>query len=214
VDKLTGKVLWDNGPGYPGYSTPVLFDNGGQACFALVSGHEIVAAEVQTGKVLWKLPWKTTWDQNASDVIISEGKLFVSTGHGVGCALFDLSTGTPVEVWRTKNMRTYLGTCVLWKGALYGFDDKQLRCLDWQTGEVRWTRPETGLGSLILADGKLIALQENGTLLVVEATAEACRILAQARVLSGRCWTVPALAGGRLFLRNAVGDVLCVDVCK
>ena len=122
--------------------------------------------------------------------------------------------GKPVEVWRNKNMRTYLGTCVLWKGALYGFDDKQLRCLDWQTGEVRWTRPETGLGSLILADGKLIALQENGTLLVVEATAEACRILAQARVLSGRCWTVPALAGGRLFLRNAVGDVLCVDVCK
>ena len=211
VDKLTGKVIWDNGPGYSGYSTPVLFDNGPQACFAFISGHEIVAAEVKTGQVLWKIPWKTTWDQNASDVIISEGKMFVSTGHEVGCALFNISTGKPVPVWRNKNMRTYLSTCILWKGFLYGFDDKQMSCLDWKTGEVQWSVPDTGLGTLVLADGKLIALTEKGTLLVAAATGEDYRPLGQAQILGGRCWSAPVLADGRLFARNAAGDVVCID---
>ncbi len=212
LNKLTGKVIWDNGPGYPGYSTPVLFNNGQTACFAFISGHEIVAGEVGTGRVLWKIPWKTTWDQNASDVIISQGMMFVSTGHGVGCALFDISREKPVEIWRNKNMRTYLSTCVLWKGFLYGFDDKQMSCLDWKTGDVKWTVPDLGIGSLILADGKLIALTENGMLITAAATSQKYQQLGQVQILDGRCWAMPVLANGRIYVRNAVGDVVCVDV--
>jgi outer membrane protein assembly factor BamB len=213
VDKLTGKPVWDNGPGYSGYSSPVLFQKG-ETAFAFVSGHEIVAGEVATGRILWKTPWKTTWDQNASDGVVSDGKLFVSTGHEVGCALYDISKGKPVELWRNKNMRTYLSSCVLWKGHLFGFDDRQMRCLDWKTGEVRWTAPDLGLGSLILADGKLIALTEKGMLLAVEATGESYKLLASARILEGRCWSAPALSNGRLFVRNAAGDALCLDLRK
>ncbi len=212
LDKLTGKTLWDNGPGYSGYSSPVPFTAGSQPCFALVSGHEVVAAAADTGHVLWRLPWKTTWDQNAADVIVFDNKLFVSSGHGVGSALFDISSGQPVQIWRNKNMRNFLSSSVLWKGALYGFDDKQLSCLDWKTGDVRWTLEDTGLGSLILADGKLIALQESGRLLIIEASTNSSKPLARAQPLSGRCWATPVLSGGRIYLRNALGDVVCLDV--
>ena len=102
VDKLTGKILWDNGPGYSGYSSPAQFEIGGQPCFAFVSGHEVVAASIADGQVRWKIPWKTTWDQNASDVIVADDKLFVSSGHGVGCGLFDLSTGSPIPCGATR----------------------------------------------------------------------------------------------------------------
>ena len=217
LDKLTGKMIWDNGPGYSGYSSPVLFNIGPQQCLAYVSGHDVVAADVKSGQVLWRIPWRTTWDQNASDVIVHEGKLFVTSGHDVGCALFDISSRKPVQIWQNKNMRTFLGNCILWKGCLYGFDDKQtnqMRCLDWQTGEVRWTASGLGLGTLILADGKLVALQEDGTLLVAEAQSDAYKPLVKARVLTGRCWTVPALSDGRLFLRNAAGDAICLSVRK
>lgn len=214
LDKLTGNVIWTNSPGHSGYSTPVLFNHGTEFCFAFLSGHEVVAAEVKTGRVLWKMPWKTTWDQNASDVIISEGKMFVSTGHEVGCALFEISSGKPVQVWRNKNMRTYLSTCVLWKGFLYGFDDRRLSCLDWKTGEVRWSVPDLGLGSLMLADGKLIALTESGTLLIASATSDAYQPVCQTQILAGRCWSVPVLADGRIFARNAAGDAVCIDVRK
>lgn len=214
VDKLTGKAIWDNGPGYSGYSSPVLFKTERQSCFAFVSGHEIVGGDVNTGQILWKIPWKTNWDQNASDVIVADGKLFISTGHSVGCAVYDISSGKPAELWRNKNMRTYLSTCILWKGFLYGFDDKQLRCLDWKTGEVRWSEPDLGVGSLILADDKLIALTENGTLLIAEATSASYKPLAKARILPGRCWSPPALSNGHLFARNANGEVVCLDLRK
>ena len=74
--------------------------------------------------------------------------------------------------------------------------------------------PDAGFGTLILADGKLIALQEKGTLLVAEAVSDVCKPLARAQVLTGRCWAVPALSDGRLFLRNAAGDAVCVSVRK
>ncbi len=214
LDKLTGKTLWDNGPGYSGYSSPILFEIERQPCFAFASGHEIVAASIDDGQVHWKIPWRTEWDQNASDVIIAGDKLFISTGHGVGCALFDLSTGAPTELYRNKNMRTYLSPCILWKEALYRFDDKQFRCLDWRTGQVRWTGPKQGLGSLILVEGRLVTLQEDGKLRIVEAASDACKPLAETKVLDGRCWSAPALANGRLFLRNAKGDVVCLDLRK
>jgi outer membrane protein assembly factor BamB len=214
LDKLTGKTLWQSGSGRSGYSSPVPFWVGADPCFAFMSGHEVAAVAAETGKSLWRIPWRTTWDQNAPDVVLANGKMLVSTGHGVGCALFDLATGRPVELWRNKNMRNELASSVLWKGHLYGFDSRRLACLDWETGALKWAAEGTGQGSLIVADNKLIALQEDGTLLVGEATGDGWKPLAKARVLTGRCWTAPVLSDGRVFVRNAEGAVACLDVRK
>ncbi len=136
-----------------------------------------------------------------------------SVGTGFSCIA--VAGRRAYKLGNRDNIDTvYLSNCVLWQGSLYGFDDKELQCLDWQTGEVRWSSPRLGLGSLILAEGKLIVLQENGTLRIVEATPEAYRSLAEAKTLTGRCWSAPSLADGRLYLRNAAGDVLCLDLRK
>ena len=214
LDKTTGETLWDNGPGRSGYSSPVPCQLGGQQAFILLSGHEVVGVAAQTGAVLWRFPWKTTWDQNAPDVVVEGDRLFVSTGHGVGCAQYDLTATPPALLWRNKDMRNYLNSCVLWQGNLYGFTEEgpQLRCLDWRTGAARWSAGGLGQGSLIAVDGKLVVLSEKGRLVIAEATPEAYRPLAEADILSGRCWTTPAFANGRLYARNAAGEVVCVDL--
>lgn len=212
LDKLTGRTLWESGSGRPGYSSPVPFSRGQQSCLAFASGHEVVAADTQTGHVLWRFPWRTTWDQNAADVIIEGGRLLVSSGHGVGCALFEITSETPSEVWRNTNLRNEIGSSVLWQGQVYGYDFRQLRCLDWRSGQVVWAAPESRLGTVILADGMVLALEETGQLVVARASPEAFRPVTQSHVLSGRCWTAPALADGRLFVRNAGGDVVCLDL--
>ena len=63
-----------------------------------------------------------------------------------------------------------------------------------------------------LAGEKLILLSDAGELVVAEPSFEEFKPLARAQVLSGRCWTVPVLANGRIFCRNAAGEVVCVDV--
>lgn len=212
MDKLTGRVLWDNGPGRPGYSSPVPFDRGPEQCLAFLSGHEIVTARARDGIISARIPWRTTWDQNAPDLIVADQKLFVSTGHGVGCALFDLAAENPPQIWRNKNLRSRFGTPVLWKNHLFGFDDNRLVCLDWITGETRWAAEDTRQGSLIIADEKLVALQESGVLLIAETSDAAYKPLLKAQVLGGRCWTSPAPSNGRILIRNAEGDVVCLDV--
>lgn len=51
---------------------------------------------------------------------------------------------------------------------------------------------------------------ENGRWAVAPASPDGFRPFAQGRALAGRCWTSPALAGGRLYVRNAQGDAVCL----
>jgi len=213
LNKLDGNVLWDNGPGRPGYSSPVPFIWGQRLCLAMLVARGAVAVDAEAGKVLWEIPWRTTWDQNAADVIVADGKLFISTGHNVGCALFDISTGAPKEIWRNKNMRNELASSVLWQGCLYGFDKERLACIDWETGKTRWSESGLGRGTLILVDGHLIALGDRGKLVLAEANSQGLKVQGSVQMPADeRYWTAPVLAAGRIFVRNAAGDVFCVDL--
>ena len=179
---------------------------------ALFVARELVGLVASTGKVLWILPWKTRYDVNAADPIISGDTIFISSGYNRGCGLFKIGPGSPTEIWQNKNMRNHFNSCVLWKGYVYGVDDKTLKCLDFKTGEEKWAQKGLGKGSLILADGKLIILSERGKLVTAPASPEGFKELSSAQILSGKCWTSPVLANGRIYARNADGRLVCVDV--
>jgi outer membrane protein assembly factor BamB len=118
----------------------------------------------------------------------------------------------PQAVWENKNMRNHFNSSVLWKGYIYGVDEGELRCLSFDTGEVKWKYPQFGKGSLMLADGKIIGLGEKGVLYIADATSDGFKPSAQATVLNGRCWSTPVLSGGRIYCRNATGKVVCLEV--
>jgi outer membrane protein assembly factor BamB len=102
---------------------------------------------------------------------------------------------------------------VLWQGYVYGFDEKkELRCLDFKTGQMKWSKGGLGKGSLMIADGKLIILSERGKLVIAEASPQGFKELSSAQILTGKCWTVPVLANGRIYARNANGQLVCIDV--
>lgn len=212
LDKKTGKVVWSSGEDESGYSTPVPFDAGGERAVLLAVKQSVVALRVKDGKELWSYPWKTEYDVNAADPIVSGSKVFVSSGYNHGGALLDVTGGQPKLVWENKNMRNQFNSSVLWQGHLYGVDENQLRCLVFDTGEVKWTEKSVGKGSLMLADGKLIVLSDKGELMVAEASPAGFKPLARSQVLGGKCWTTPVLANGKIYCRNAAGDVVCVNV--
>ncbi len=212
LNKNTGKVVWSSGDEEAGYATAVPCAVGGQRAVALVIRQDVVALGVKDGKELWRFPWKTEYDVNAADPILAGSKVFISSGYNHGGGVFEVSTQPATKLWENKNMRNHFNSCVLWQGHLYGVDDNQLRCLDFNTGEVKWTEKSVGKGSLILADGKLIVLSEKGELMVADASPTAFKPMARAQVLGGKCWTTPVLANGKIYCRNAAGDVVGVDV--
>jgi hypothetical protein len=108
----------------------------------------------------------------------------------------------PDVVWKNVAMANHFSTCVLFQGHLYGFSNDRFRCVEFATGKVKWDKPGLGRGSLIVADGHLIALGDQGTLVLAEARSDKYVEKARWTPLSGTCWSVPVLAHGKLYLRN------------
>jgi outer membrane protein assembly factor BamB len=215
LDKATGQVLWKSGTSESGYATPVPFTMGNQKALAIFAARSLVAVDPANGKELWSHPWRTSHDVNAADPIVQDDLIFISSGYNRGAALLRVESGKPKVVWENRNMRNQHNNSVLLDGTLYGFDgdsNSELKAVDFKTGQVKWSHRSLGKGSLMAADGKLIILSERGELVIADADPGAFRPLTRAQVLGGRCWTQPVLSHGRIYCRNAAGDLVCVDV--
>ena len=119
--------------------------------------------------------------------------------------------GKVAELWKSKVMKNKFSSSVIVGKHVYGFDNAVLKCIKLLSGEECWKHSGLGYGSLTYADGQLFVLSDRGRLVLVEASPEAYRERGSVEVLDGKCWTVPTLAGGRLYLRNHE-EMLCLDV--
>ena len=213
-DKSTGEVVWSSESDPAAYSSPLAITVDGVRQVVFYSATGLYALAPEDGRPLWKHPWESRCPATgiptnvASPVFIPPDRIFVSNGYGTetGSAVFRIvrqGDGFTTEtVWRSKSMRNVLNSSVLYEGHIYGFDKAVLKAIDAATGEERWQARGFERGSLIVAEGQLIVLGERGKLGLIEATPTAYRPKGAAQVLRDQAWTMPSLAGGRLFLRN------------
>lgn len=211
-DKQSGKTVWRSQSDQAGYSTPIAVTIEERRQVVFFTGTKVVALSPDDGSLLWKQPWKTSYDVNAaSPVFIPPDRIFISSGYDVGAAVYRVTTSGVEQVWRNREMKNKFSSSVLYEGHLYGFDETTLKCIDAASGEMRWRARGFGHGSLVYADGRLIVLGDEGTLALVQATAEEFREGARARIFAGKTWTVPTLAGGKLYLRDEK-EIVALDV--
>ena len=219
LKKDTGNLVWKSGKTPGGYATPIPFLYNGKQCVAIFAELALEAVDVNTGEVVWKAPWKTSHNINSADPIFNGNAVFISSGYGKGCAMFQFDSGTPERIWKNSEMKNHFSSCVLWKGYLYGIDGQTgrsapLKCIDFATGKVLWEQKGFKVGSLMLADEKLIILDGDGDLVIAKAQHQSYHEISRAPILKGKCWTPPVLAQKRLFARNAAGDLVCIDMRK
>lgn len=215
VNKATGDVLWTSLDDKAGYSTPLRIEAAGVPQLVVLMGEALVGVSPQDGREYWRHPWKTTLDANVATPIFRDNRLYVSTGYGTGCGLFELSAvdGRPAAklLWANKEMKNYFSTCVLVGNYLYGFNNTMLSCMDFETGEVKWRQRGFNRGSLLAADGKLIIYGERATLALAEVSPDGYKEISQVPILEDQTWTVPTLSGGRLFVRNDK-ELVCLNL--
>jgi len=207
LDRRSGVVEWTAGSDLAGYSTPLVAEIGGRRIAVFFTGTKIVGLDPAAGEILWSKGWETSYDVNAAaPVFVPPNRVFISSGYGVGAVLLEIEVaGEKVrakEVWRTKGMKNQFSSSVYHDGAIYGFDQSILKALDAATGEELWKARGFGHGSLMIADGHLYVLSDRGTLALVEATPETYKEVARFEPLDGKCWTMPSIAGGKLFVRD------------
>jgi outer membrane protein assembly factor BamB len=203
--KTDGGVVWQALDDVPGHGTPVWAEVGGSPQVIFFTGLGAVAVAPGDGKLLWRYPWKTRFDLNIATPIYRDGHVFISSNYGTGGAVFRLTEqGEPPTVWKALTMQNHIATSVLYEGQLYGFSESRLRCVDFQTGKLHWDKGGLGRGTVLIADGRLIALGDRGQLVLAEATPAAYREVSRWQVFDKDTltWTVPVLSGGRLFVRS------------
>ncbi len=217
LDGTTGELVWKSNAEEAGYTSPVPMEQRGKECVLMTSGTQLSCLDVQSGTPLWHYRWITRYGVTAADPMPTDGYVFVTSGYGKGAALLKLTDTDPKEVWRARTLRNQLSPGVLLDGAVYAFDgdagqETSLRCIEVATGEQLWSEPDIEAGALIAANGQLIIATLQGELVIGPASKVHLEPTCRAQVITGKCWTPPALAHGLLYLRNAVGDVVCVDL--
>lgn len=207
-DAATGEVRWARGDDLPGYSSPLAVTVDGVRQVFFFTGSALVSVDPKTGREYWRYPWRTSYDVNAAmPVFIPPNRVFISSGYGVGAAVLEVAGkgdgATFREVWRNREMQNHFNSSVLVGEHLYGFDNAILTCIDAATGTQKWQeRGGFAKGSLLYADGHLFVLGERGELALVEADPARYEEKARSRIFNAKTWTMPTLAGGRLYVRS------------
>jgi outer membrane protein assembly factor BamB len=222
LNKKTGDVVWKAevpGGDEAAYSSAIVVETGGVKQYVQLVGKGLVGVAAKDGKFLWrndKLASRTA----CPTPIFHDGCVFDSTaGPGVGsCELLRLvpeGQGVSVkEVYANKNLANHHGGVVLVGESLFGTNNTNLLCLDFKTGEVKWTDRSVGKGSVTAADGCLYVRGEKGGVALVEASPAGYKEKGrfdQPDRSRKNAWPHPVIANGRLYLRDD-GLLLCYDI--
>jgi outer membrane protein assembly factor BamB len=207
-NKLTGAPVWKAQNDRQAYVSPMLVTLAGRRQILIVSSSRVFALVPEDGSLLWSQPWDTDMGINVSQpIVVDQNQVFISSGYGKGAALIEVTgSGSNLQartVWTNINMKNKFNSSVLHEGHVYGLDEGILTCLDVKTGERKWKGGRYGYGQVLLASGHLIVLSHTGELALVKATPGEYTEVAKFAALEGQTWNYPAIADGKLFVRNA-----------
>ena len=207
-NKMTGAPVWRVLNDTQAYVSPMLVELAGRRQVVVVSSARVVGLAPESGALLWEYAWDTDNGINVSQpIMVDRNRFFISSGYGKGAALVEVkgsgNSFTASTIWENNNMKNKFNSSVLYNGYVYGLDEGILVCLDVNTGERKWKDGRYGYGQVILAGDHLIVTSDKGDVALVKATPSAYSEVARFTALQGQTWNYPAIAAGRLLVRNS-----------
>jgi outer membrane protein assembly factor BamB len=211
-NQQTGALAWKAGDFEESPASPLLIDVDGQPQLVLFAGDRVAGLDPANGRTLWSHPHRTDYGLNISTPVWSapDHLLFVSSAYGTGSRVIELAQSAgrtkATEKWFSNRMRVHIGTVMQLGGYVIGssgdFGPAFLTAVDIRTGTIAWQDRSFSRAQLLYADGKLIVLDEDGTLGLALVTPQGLKVLSRAEVLSNVAWTPPTLAGTTLYVRD------------
>jgi outer membrane protein assembly factor BamB len=247
-EKLTGNVKWTTPSlGPVGYVSPAIVKVQGKDHVVMItassgrgygqsSGGKVVGIDPLTGEILWEY---TNWNciipvPSAFDA--GEDRVLIVGGYNAGTVMLKVEKKADgrysvTELFKTVEFGAHTKPPILHNGyfyAQYGTNERRdgLVCMS-MDGQIMWkTRrsPDFNKGSMILADGLILATNGNKTLYLIEPDPSGFKPLASAELLVAESnpeaarygiqnWAPLALVDGKLLIRDQT-QMKCVVVAK
>ena len=223
LDKKTGKTLWTCKAFKDGaqYSSIIIAEHNGERQYIQLTQKTLAGVRASDGKLLWQSGW-TGRTAVIPTPIYSDGHVYIASGYGVGCKLVKIGDNTPKDVYVNKMMKNHHGGVIKLGDHVYGYSDGGgWLCQDFKSGELVWN--EKGAfkkGAIAYADGRFYLLEEQtGNVALIEASSKGWKEHGRFKLSpqttqrspSGKVWTHPVIANGKLYLRDQ--EILyCFDI--
>jgi len=257
-EKGTGNVKWKTPPlGLISYASPAIVKVDGKDHMVMVTSStnpfqrtkpenelgNVVGTDPLTGEILWKYDKWECHIPVASAVDAGDNKVLIVGGYELGATMIKVEKtaegryGT-TELFTTQEFGDQTKPPIQHQGhfyAQYGTNSRRdgMVCMTME-GRILWKTkrsPDFNKGSMILADGLLLATDGAETLYLIEPDPSGFKLLSSAKVLrqggsgsendplasrvGGRNqnWAPLALASGKLLLRDQT-QLKCVNVTQ
>jgi outer membrane protein assembly factor BamB len=238
-EKNTGKELWRALTAKePGYCPPTIYEIGGKRQLILWHPESVNSLNPETGEVYWTVPWDI---QSALSISTprtwAKDHLFFTAFYN-GSLMLDLSSGKPVEVWKSKKisekdtdaLHSIISTPVIDGDYIYGVCSYgELRCLKAATGERVWdtlqattkdNKPTRWANAFLIPNGnRYFIANETGDLIIAKLSPQGYQEISRTHLIDpinsapGRdvVWSHPAFANRSIYLRNDK-ELVCADL--
>jgi outer membrane protein assembly factor BamB len=253
-DKLTGEVIWETPPlGAVGYVSPNMVKIDGDDHLVMVTASsggrgqpvnpgKIAGINPLNGKILWEYNDWICGIPIPPAVDAGENRVLVVGGYELGAVMIkvekngDGSYGTK-EIFKTEEFGDQTKPPILYNGyfyAQYGTNRRRdgLTCMS-MDGTIMWKTkrdPDFNKGSMVLADGLILATDGSKSLYLIEPDPSGFKPLAVADMLgeggtddgdntssraggSTQNWAPIALANGKLLIRDQ-HQLKCLKVAE
>ena len=230
LNKMTGKEKWRAlSAKEPGYAPPVIITHGGKKLLIIWHPEAANALDPETGKLIWRVPWKLRFGLSVSTPQLVGDILYFSSFYNGSMALELQAEGPPEIFWRTEkesekrteHLHGIMNTAVIADGYLYGACSYgEFRCLELKSGKRIWEslapvglkRP-TRWGTVFVTphEERYFLFSENGELAIAGLSPEGYRETSRAKIIEPNgldmrqrkiVWSHPAYAMRSCFVRN------------
>jgi outer membrane protein assembly factor BamB len=209
-DLKSGETVWAKTTEQGSYSAPVLTQLNGNPVAIVVTRLNCVAINPTNGAQFWKFPFgmRGPTVNGASALVLGE-HLFLTASYGIGATYNKITLAGFSNEWENdSSLSSQYATPIEHDGFLYGIHGRDdvppadLVCVDAADGKVRWRESSFGYATLIKADGLIIAVKTDGTLVLFAPNPESYRALSRLRAFNRTVRALPALSNGGLFVRD------------
>ncbi|MFO0918251.1 MAG: PQQ-binding-like beta-propeller repeat protein [Planctomycetaceae bacterium] len=224
LGRRTGNVIWqakipavgDKGKDGAGFSSIVISDGAGVRQYVQLTARGVIGVDADSGRFLWGYNDICTDLINIPTPVVHGDYVFASNGYNAGSVLLKLEPGgdtgvTATVVYRLRgtDFQNQHGCMVRIGDFLYGGHGNNNglpTCLNFLTGKIVWKRrgPGTGSAAIAAAGDKLIFRYQDGVVALIEASPAGYKLRGTFQIpgAGGDSWSHPAIANGRLYLRE------------
>jgi len=221
LDKNSGKLLWKTLDDEASYSSPVMATLHGKRRAVFFTRTGLAVVDPANGKIDFQNRWRARNQAsvNAAAPLVVGELIFLTSSYNTGALVLRMAGGSYKKVWSNDTSLSSQYASVMHRGGfIYGTHGRAdvppvpaLRCVELATGKVRWSVDDFGDCMMLLSGDRLLALMESGELVLGQVTPAGWREISRSQVVGSGARSQPALADGRLYVRDR-NQVVCLAV--